>query len=55
MDINSIIPLLLALAWLLPLGSFVLIFLFGPRMGPAGRYAACLATGAIIVGCILSL
>ncbi len=54
MDINSIIPLLLALAWLLPLGSFVLIFLFGPRMGRAGRYSAYLATGAIVVSCILS-
>ncbi|MBU4272804.1 MAG: NADH-quinone oxidoreductase subunit L [Planctomycetes bacterium] len=54
MDINSIIPLLLALAWLLPLGSFALIFLFGPRMGRAGRYSAYLATGAIVVSCVLS-
>ena len=30
------LPLLLALAWLLPLASFVLILLFGPRMGRAG-------------------
>ncbi len=54
MDINSIIPLLLALAWLLPLGSFALILLFGPRMGRAGRYSAYLATGAIVVSCVLS-
>ena len=54
MDINSIIPLLLALAWLLPLGSFALIVLFGPRMGRAGRYSAYLATGAIVAACVLS-
>ncbi|MCD4726449.1 MAG: NADH-quinone oxidoreductase subunit L, partial [Pirellulales bacterium] len=54
MDINSIIPLLLALAWLLPLGSFALIVLFGPRMGRAGRYSAYLATGAIVVSCVLA-
>ena len=33
MDINHILPPLLGLAWLLPLASFALILLFGPRMG----------------------
>ena len=54
MDINHIIPPLLGLAWLLPLASFALIFLFGPRMGRGGRYAALLATGAIATACLLS-
>ncbi len=54
MDINHIIPTLLALAWLLPLASFALILLFGPRMGRGGRYAALLATGAIAAACLLS-
>ena len=34
-DMNSLLPLLLGLAWLLPLASFVLIVFFGPRMGKA--------------------
>ena len=54
MDINSALPLLLALAWLLPLASFVLILLFGPRMGRAGNKAAHVATAAIVTSCVLS-
>ncbi|MBN1393504.1 MAG: NADH-quinone oxidoreductase subunit L [Pirellulales bacterium] len=54
MDINSIIPTLLALAWLLPLASFAAILLVGPRMGRAGKYAGYVATGAIVVSCFLS-
>ena len=37
MDLNQTLPLLLGLAWLLPLASFALIVLFGPRMGKAGH------------------
>ena len=40
--------MLLGLAWLLPLASFALIVLFGPRMGKAGVTAGYLATGAIV-------
>ncbi|MEN6458504.1 MAG: proton-conducting transporter membrane subunit [Thermoguttaceae bacterium] len=54
MDLNTLLPRLLALAWLLPLGSFALIVFFGPRMGRAGRYAAHVATSAIIAACVLS-
>jgi NADH-quinone oxidoreductase subunit L len=54
MDINTI-PLLLALAWLLPLVSFTLIVLFGPRMGRNGYYAAYVATTAIVSGFLLSV
>ena len=52
---NFLLPLLLALAWLLPLASFVLIVLFGPRMGKGGYYAAYVATGAIVAGFVLSV
>jgi NADH-quinone oxidoreductase subunit L len=55
MNIEAILPLLLALAWLLPLASFVLIVLFGSRMGKGGRYAAYLATAAIVTGFALSV
>ena len=51
----AVLPLLLALAWLLPLASFVLIVLFGPRMGKAGYYAAHVATAAILAGFALSV
>ena len=37
MDPQTALPKLLAIAWLLPLASFVLILLFGPRMGKAGK------------------
>jgi NADH-quinone oxidoreductase subunit L len=54
MDIESTLPLLLGLAWLLPLGSFALILLFGPKMGRAGKNAAHVATAAIVAACGLS-
>jgi len=48
MELNLLLPRLLALAWLLPLGSFALVVFFGPRMGRGGRYAAHAATAAIL-------
>jgi NADH-quinone oxidoreductase subunit L len=48
------LPKLLAIAWLLPLASFVLILLFGPRMGKAGKGGGYLATAAIGSSCVLS-
>lgn len=53
--LEFLLPLFLGLAWLLPLASFALIVLFGPRMGRAGKYAAYLATAAIMTSCVLSL
>ena len=55
MNLASTLPVLLGLAWLLPLVSFALIVFFGPRMGPHGKYAAYVATGAILSGFLLSL
>ncbi len=49
------LPLLLELAWLLPLGSFVLIVFFGPLMGKGGRGAGWLATAAIMCSFVLSI
>ncbi len=55
MDPVTTLPLLLGLAWLVPLVSFALIVLFGPRMGKAGVGAGYVATGAIGVSCALSV
>ena len=55
MTLASVLPLLLGLAWLLPLASFTLIVFFGRRMGAHGNKAAWVATGAILSGFILSL
>jgi NADH-quinone oxidoreductase subunit L len=55
MEPASTLPTLLMVAWLLPLASFVLILFFGRRMGPAGKYAGHVATGAIAASCLLSL
>ena len=55
MDPVTALPKLLAIAWLLPLASFALIVLFGPRMGKAGIGAGWLATLAIGSSCVLSL
>jgi len=55
MNLASTLPVLLGLAWLLPLVSFALIVFFGPRMGPHGKYAADVATGASLAGFVLSL
>ena len=55
MDISAQLPLLLGLAWLAPLVSFVAILFFGPRMGHHGRNAAWVATAAIVSSLLLSL
>ncbi|NDC62506.1 MAG: NADH-quinone oxidoreductase subunit L [Planctomycetia bacterium] len=55
MDLATRLPLLLGLAWLAPLASFVAILFFGPRMGPHGRNAAWVATAAIVASFVLSL
>lgn len=55
MDPASTLPVLLGLAWLVPLASFTLIVFFGPRMGKHGHGAGYLATGAILTSCLLSL
>ena len=55
MDIAVVLSWLLGLAVLLPLGSFVLIFLFGNHMGKGGKQASVCATGAILSSCILSM
>jgi len=55
MDAARLLPLVLGLAWLLPLASFAAIVLLGPRMGKAGRGAGFLATAAILAGFVLSL
>ena len=54
MDLNQTLPMLLGLAWLLPLVSFALIVFFGPRMGKAGHCAGYLAALAIIAAFVLS-
>jgi NADH-quinone oxidoreductase subunit L len=55
MDLAAQLPMLLGLAWLAPLVSFVAILFFGPRMGPHGRNAAWVATAAIVTSLVLSL
>jgi proton-translocating NADH-quinone oxidoreductase chain L len=55
MDPASTLPVLLCLAWLLPLGSFGVIVLFGPRLGRRGIGAGYLATLAIMASFVLSL
>ncbi|HEV2968915.1 MAG TPA: NADH-quinone oxidoreductase subunit L [Pirellulales bacterium] len=55
MNLAATLPVLLGLAWLLPLVSFALIVFFGPRMGKHGRKAAWVATGAILTGFVLSV
>ncbi|MFN9368972.1 MAG: NADH-quinone oxidoreductase subunit L [Planctomycetia bacterium] len=55
MDLAAQLPLLLGLAWLAPLASFVAILFFGPRMGHHGRNAAWVATAAIVTSLVLSL
>ena len=48
-------PILLGIAWLIPLASFVAILFFGPRMGAHGKGAATVATSAIGASLLLSL
>ncbi|MEA1952479.1 MAG: proton-conducting transporter membrane subunit, partial [Planctomycetota bacterium] len=52
---ETIIPLLLALAWLLPLASFTVIVLLGRRLGKNGVAAGYIATAAIAAACLLSI
>ena len=54
MDVSTI-PSLLALAVLLPLFSFVIILIAGPRLGKYGSFAGTLAAAAIMGSCLLSL
>ncbi len=55
MFLTTTLPLLLLLAWLLPLASFALIVFFGRRMGKAGYYASYVATAAIVASFVLSV
>ena len=55
MDLASTLPVLLGIAWLLPLASFTMIVLFGPRMGKHGAGAGYLATLAIVTGLACSV
>ncbi len=55
MDLSTLLPKLLGLAWLLPLVSFALIVFWGRRMGRGGRCAGYLATLAIGCSTLLSL
>jgi NADH-quinone oxidoreductase subunit L len=55
MDLGYWLPLLLGIAWLLPLASFSIIVLFGPRLGKHGIGAAYLATFAIVFGFLCAL
>ncbi|HEV7226365.1 MAG TPA: NADH-quinone oxidoreductase subunit L, partial [Pirellulales bacterium] len=54
MELSALLPILLGIAWLLPLASFTLIVLFGPRMGKHGVGASYLATSAIAIGALCS-
>ncbi len=53
--ISSIVPSLLGVAVLLPLLSFVIICLLGPRMGRNGEGAGYVALGAIVTSFVLSM
>ncbi|MEX2138634.1 MAG: NADH-quinone oxidoreductase subunit L [Pirellulales bacterium] len=55
MDLSQTLPVLLGIAWLLPLASFVLIVFLGPRMGSHGVFAGHVATGAILGAFLLSV
>ncbi len=55
MELEQLLPLLLGIAWLVPLASFAAIVFFGPRMGPAGRGAGYVAIGAIGASAVLSI
>ena len=52
---TTLIPSLLALAWLLPLASFAVIVLLGRRLGRNGIAAGYIATGTIAAACVLSV
>jgi len=54
LNLYESIPTLLGIAWLLPLLSFTIIVLLGPKLGPHGKYASYIAAGAIVTGFVLS-
>ena len=51
----DLLPLLLGGAVLVPLLSFALIVIFGPKMGPSGQVAGVVATLAIVFSFVLSM
>jgi NADH-quinone oxidoreductase subunit L len=53
MEVSNL-PTLLAAAWLTPLASFVVIVLFGKRLGHHGRFAGFISIGAIVTSFVLS-
>lgn len=53
MDIVQILPILLAWAWLVPLGSFGILLFLSPQLDRHGRGAGWLATAAIAVSFLL--
>lgn len=53
--LSNLLPILLGAAWLLPLASFAVVVLAGPRLGKAGLLAGHIATGAILGSALLSL
>ena len=55
MELEQTLPILLGLAWITPLFSFVAILFFGPRMGTHGKNAASVATAAIVCSFVFSL
>ncbi len=55
MSPDQLLPILLGVAWLLPLASFTMIVLVGPKMGKAGAFASTVATGAILSSFVLSV
>ncbi|HEX6961796.1 MAG TPA: hypothetical protein VF175_08020, partial [Lacipirellula sp.] len=48
------LPTLLAIAWLTPLASFVVILLLGKRLGHHGKFAGYISVGAILTSAVLS-
>ncbi len=55
MDFDTLIPLLLLLAWLLPLASFTLIVFTGPRLGHKAGYVATAAIGTSFLLSVIAL
>lgn len=53
--LSNLLPALLGAAWLLPLASFAVVVLVGPRLGKAGLLAGHIATGAILGSALLSV
>src|SRR5690349_20593711 len=51
----STLPTLMAIAWLLPLASFVIIVFIGKFLGHGGKGAGYVSVAAIVASCIISL